>query len=190
MDPVSVIALIASIESLADGAFKLVSFINTIKEGGRQRLRLFTELNSLWMVLKLVEGQFHLEDEKPSEPWLRTIEVLDQDGGVFDQMQSCFENLTTRLQPRTGHRKTMQTLRWPFDKSDVEAQIALLERLKGSVNLAFTSTNAEITRQIQNDTKALKLSAANDEAQAIINWISSLNFMKEQVSRTVTASGL
>lgn len=56
MDPISAVGLLASISSLADGAFNVVSFINTIREGGKQRLRLFTELNSLWMILKLLEG--------------------------------------------------------------------------------------------------------------------------------------
>ena len=73
MDPISAVGLLASISSLADGAFKIVSFINTIREGGKQRLRLFTELNSLWMVLKLLEGHFDAEDEDLSEPWLPKV---------------------------------------------------------------------------------------------------------------------
>ena len=39
MDPVTAIGLLASVENLAEGAFKLVSFLNTIREGGKQRLR-------------------------------------------------------------------------------------------------------------------------------------------------------
>ena len=113
MDPISAVGLLASISSLADGAFNIVSFINTIREGGKQRLRLFTELNSLWMVLKLLEGHFDAEDEDLGEPWLRTIAVLDEDDGIFDQIQAAFDNLMSRLQPKTGHRKVVQTLRWP-----------------------------------------------------------------------------
>ena len=153
MDPITAIGLLASIENLAQGAFKIVSYLNTIREGGKQRLRLFTELNSLWMVLKL----------------------------VFDQIQATFDELMNRLQPKTGHRKVAQTLRWPFDKSDVEALTAHLERLKSSVNLALNSMNAAVSREIQNDTKLLKLSVAEDKVKAIIDWISSLNFLKQQV---------
>lgn len=119
MDPISAVGLLASISSLADGAFNVVSFINTIREGGKQRLRLFTELNSLWMILKLLEGHFDAEDEDLGEPWLRTIAVLDEDDGIFDQIQATFDNLMSRLQPKTGHRKVVQTLRWPVsDLSD------------------------------------------------------------------------
>lgn len=175
------IGLLASIESLADGAFKIVSFINTIKEGGKQRLRLFTELNSLWMVLKLLEGHFEPEDETLSEPWLKTIAILDEDDGIFDQIQAVFNDLTSCLQQKSGHRKLVQIVRWPFDKSQVEALTAHLERLKTSLNLALNSTDAAVTREIQNDTNLIRLSVAKDEVKAILDWISALNFLKQQV---------
>lgn len=181
MDPVSVVGLLASIESLADGAFKLVSVINTIKQGGKQRLRLFTELNSLWMVLKLLEGHFDSEEQNLNEQWLKTVNLLDEDGGIFDQVSAVFESLTDRLQPKVGHRKVMQTLRWPYDKSEVEELIAQLERMKNTVSLAYNSTSAAAVREIQSDTKYIKQSVANDEAKAVIDWISNLNFLQQQV---------
>ena len=181
MDPVS---LLASIEALAEGAFKLVSFINTIKEGGKQRLRLFTELNALWMVLKVLEGHFQSDDEELSDPWLKTIAVLDEDQGVFDQISAAFESLDNQLRPKTSHRKIMQTLRWPFDKSDVERHVTHLNRLKSYVDSAMSSTSAADIRRIQSDTKAIKLSMADDELKAILEWISILNFVKQQVLLT------
>lgn len=183
MDPVSAVSLLASIEALAEGAFKLVSLINTIKQGGKERLRMFTELNSLWMVLKLLESHFDPEEHELSEQWLDTISVLDQEGGVFDQISNAFDRLTARLQPKMGHRKVMQTLRWPFDKTEVEELTVHLERLKNTVNLAYSSTNAAVIRNIQSDTKYIKLSVANDEVKAIIDWLSNLNFLKQQVQQ-------
>ena len=181
MDPISALGLLASIESLSQGAFQIVSFLNTIREGGKQRLRLFTELNSLWMLLKLVESHFDPGEGALDEPWLKTLAVLDEENGVFDQIRATFDDLTNRLQPKTGQRRVLQTLRWPFDKSDVEALTVHLERLKSSINLALNSTNAVVTREIQSDTKYLKLAVAKDEVKAIIDWISSLNFLKQQV---------
>lgn len=180
MDPVSAVGILASVEALADGAFKLVSFVNTIKDGGKQRLRLFTELNALWMVLKLLGGHLEPEDEELGEPWLNTIAVLDEDNGVFDQISAALEDLDNRLRPKTGHRKILQTLRWPFDKSDVEALVAHLERLKSAVDLAMNSTSAAAIRALQSDTKVIKLSVADVELKTILNWISSLNYLKQQ----------
>lgn len=135
------------------------------------------------MVFKLLESHFDPSEQEISEQWLETIEVLDQDGGVFDQISTVFDNLTDRLQPRTGHRKVMQTLRWPFDKTEVEELTLHLECLKNTVNVAYSSTNSAVVREIQADTKFLQISAVNDEVKAIIDWISTLNFLKQQVQQ-------
>ncbi|KAL8939033.1 MAG: hypothetical protein Q9216_003582 [Gyalolechia sp. 2 TL-2023] len=173
------VSLLASVVGLADGAFKLVSYMNTVKDGGKQRLHLFTELNALWMVLKLLEAHFESDDEELTEPWLKTIAVLDEDKGVFDQIETAFKDLDSRLRPRTGHRKVRQTLGWPLDKSEVESLTAHLERLKTSVQVAMTSTNAAVIREMQNDTKTIKSSLADNEVKAILDWISGLNFLKQ-----------
>ncbi|KAL8670789.1 MAG: hypothetical protein Q9168_004687 [Polycauliona sp. 1 TL-2023] len=174
------VGLAASITALAESAFKLVSIINTIKQGGKQRHRLFTELNSVWMVLKLLETHFDPEEQEIGEQWLETTKVLDESDGVFDQISSVLDSLTNRLQPQTSHRKMLQTLRWPFDKSEVEELTAHLERLKNTINLAYNSTNSAVVREIQSDTKYIKSSVANDEVKAILDWISNLNFLKQQ----------
>ena len=170
----------ASVEALADGIFKVISIINTIKEGGKQRLRLLTELNSLWMVFKLVESNFGSEEEDLGEAWLKMICILNEDHVIFDQIGETVDNLTIRLQPKVGLRMVVQTIRWPFDKSEVEASVTQLERLKSAVNLALTSTSAAVIRDIQNDTKALTNAASDKELKAILNWTSTLNFLKQQ----------
>ncbi|KAK4695062.1 hypothetical protein P7C71_g2613, partial [Lecanoromycetidae sp. Uapishka_2] len=105
MDPVSAFGLLASIENLAEGAFKLLSLVNTIQDGGKQRLRLLTEVNFLWMVLKLLDWHFESQEEDTSDSWIKTIAVLDEDEGVFDQISAALKNLMGRLQPKTGLRK-------------------------------------------------------------------------------------
>ncbi|KAL9044838.1 MAG: hypothetical protein Q9214_002054 [Letrouitia sp. 1 TL-2023] len=166
MDPVSITGLLASVETLAQGAFRIISLINTIRHGGKQRLRLLGELSSLWMVLKLLEGHFDEDEQELSEPWLRTIAVLNEENGTFDLMATVFNDLTDRLQPKTGHRKVLQTLRWPFEKPEVDGLLVRLERLKSNANTALNSTNAAVTREIQYDTRFIKASVANDEVQA------------------------
>ncbi|KAI4234159.1 MAG: hypothetical protein LQ349_003966 [Xanthoria aureola] len=174
------LGLAASITALAEAAFKLVSIINTIKQGGKQRLRLFAELNSVWMLFKLLETHFDPDEQEIGDQWLETIKVLDEPDGVFDQVSSLLDGLTDRLQPKTGHRKVMQTLRWPFDKAEVEEFTAHLERLKSTINVAYNSTNSAVVREIQSDTKYIKSSVASDEVKAILDWMSNLNFLKQQ----------
>ena len=176
MEPLS---LLASVEAIADGTFKIISLINTIREGAKHRLRLFCELNALWVVLKLVQGNFESEEEL-GEAWLKMICVMDEENGVFDQIGEVLDTLKTKVQPQVGLRKAVQTMRWPFDKAEVDTLIARLERLKSAVNLALTSTNAAVIRDMHNDTKALRLASSDDELKAILEWTSTLNFWKQQ----------
>ncbi|KAL8941302.1 MAG: hypothetical protein Q9216_002321 [Gyalolechia sp. 2 TL-2023] len=163
MDPASAISLLAGIHSLVEGAFELISLINTIKNGGKQRVRLLSEVNCLWIVLKLLESHFDPEEQEQamSAEWLGTIQVLEQDGGVFDQISAVFDSLTHRLQPMTGHRKIRQSLQWPLDKPEVGEYVKQLERLKSTLNLAYNSSNAATVRQIQGDTTYIKRSVAD-----------------------------
>lgn len=87
MDLVSITGLLASIETLAQGAFRIISLINAIRHGGKQSLCLLSELCSLWMILKLLEAHLDEDEQKPSEPWLRTIAVLNEDNGTFDLIE-------------------------------------------------------------------------------------------------------
>ena len=166
----------ASVVSLADATFKIIAFINTITEGGKQRMQLFAELNSLWMAIKMLEASIISPEEELSEAWKKTISILDENDGIFDQIQTACDELEERLKPKQGHRKVMQTLRWPFEKKDVDYWTERLERLKTSANLVLTSTSANVIREIQRDTEAIKLSVANDDVKSVIDWISSLNF--------------
>ena len=142
-------------------------------------MRLFCELNALWVVLKLVEGNFESEEEL-GDVWLKAICVMDEEKGVFDQIGDVLDTLKTKVQPKVGLRKAVQTMRWPFDKAEVDALINQLERLKSTVHLALTSTNAAVIRDMQNDTKALRLASSDDELKAMLEWTSTLNFLKQQ----------
>ena len=177
MDPVS---LLASVEAIAEGAFQIISYINTVKEGGKQRMRILTELNSLWMVLKLVEAHFETEDEELDQTWIKAIAVLSEDSGLFDQIGEILESLNKKLQPKMGFRKAIQSVRWPFDKPEVDTLVSQLDRLKNGINLALTSTSALAIREIHTDTKSLRSVAAVAETKAYLAWISSLNFLKQQ----------
>ncbi|KAL8796487.1 MAG: hypothetical protein Q9195_001161 [Heterodermia aff. obscurata] len=137
------LGLLASVEAIADGTFKVISLINTIREGGKHRLRLFCELNALWVVLKLVEGNFDSEEEF-GDPWLKAICVMDEENGVFDQIGDVLDALKTKVQPKVGLRKAVQTM------------------------------------HMHNDTKALRLGSSDDELKAVLEWTSTLNFLKQQ----------
>ena len=172
MDPLSILA---SVTAVATATFQIVSFLGSMKEGGNDRLRLTTEVNSLWMLLKLLEGQL----ESPNlheKAWLEGVRSLQVPDGVFDQIREAMQRLDGKLKPQTGHRKALQTLRWPLrDKKDVEETVNHLERLKTSVSLVLNHASLAVGARV-ND------SLVSQKVKAIIEWLTPLNFLARQES--------
>lgn len=169
MDPLSILA---SVTAIATATFQVVSFLGTMKEGGSDRLRLTTEINSLWVVLKLLEGQ--LEPTNPhEEAWLEGVSSL-QKNGIFDQINEAMQRLTLKLKPETGHRKALQTLRWPLtDKRDVEVIVSKIERLKSTVSLVLNHASLALGAKV-ND------AFVSQKVKAVIDWLTPLNFLARQ----------
>lgn len=172
MDPLSILA---SVTALATATFQVVSFLGAMKEGGNDRLRFTTEVNSLWMVLKHLEGQ--LESTNPhEEAWLDGVRSLKVPNGVFDQIMASVQRLNAKLKPQTGHRKALQTLRWPLtDKKDVEDTLSQIERLKSSVTLVVNHASLAIGTKV-ND------ALISQKVKAVIDWLTPLNFLARQES--------
>ena len=172
MDPLSILA---SVTAIATATFQVVSFLGAMKEGGNDRLRLTTEVNSLWMVLKLLEGQ--LEPTNPhEEAWLEGVHSLQVPNGIFDQIREAMQRLSVKLKPQTGHRKALQTLRWPLtDKRDVEEIVSLIERLKSSVSLVLNHASLAIGAKVNDALVSQKIKAVTD-------WLTPLNFLARQES--------
>lgn len=178
MDPLS---LAASITALAGATFQVVAFLNTIIDGGKDRLMLFTEVNSLWMVLKLLEGNFDPTNVHHDEAWLQGVLSLAQPGGVFHQISDALQKLNSKLKPQTGRHKALQTLRWPFtDKRDVDENIQHIERLKQSVSLVLNHASLALSQEIRSDGAAVKEALVSQKVQAVIDWLSPLNFLAKQ----------
>lgn len=172
MDPLSILA---SVAALATATFQVVSFLGAMKEGGNDRLRLTTEVNSLWMVLKLLEGQLEPTNSH-EEAWLDGVRSLKVPNGVFDQISASVHRLDVRLKPQTGHRKALQTLRWPLiDKKDVEDTVSQVERLKASVSLVLNHASLAIGTKVNDALVSQKL-------KAVIDWLTPLNFLARQES--------
>ena len=170
MDPLSILA---SVTALATATFQVVSFLGSMKEGGNDRLRLTTEVNSLWMVLKLLEGQLESTNSH-EEAWLEGVRSLHVPNGVFDQIREAIQRLSMKLKPQTGHRKALQTLRWPLiDKKDVEETLRQIERLKSSVSLVLNHASLAVGTKV-ND------ALVSQKVKAVIDWLTPLNFLARQ----------
>ena len=171
-DPISIAA---SVTALATATFQVVKFLESMKDGGNDRLRITGEVNGLWMTLKLLEGQF--ESTKPNdEVWLKGVRMLQEPKGIFDQISEIIQELQAKLKPRTGARKALQTLRWPvIDKDDVERTIAHLERIKSSLSLILSNSSLAISQEIKADGAIVKDAVVGQKIKTLAEWLTPLN---------------
>lgn len=187
MDPITAVGLLSSIAQLAEGSFKIVKLLETIREGGKERRKLCDEIMLLWMNLRNLETQFSPLSEEQDGPWMRPIDSLAEPGGVFQQTSQALDEIWDKLttsESFTG--KVKQTLRWPFDKEDVEKTIARIERLKSSMAIVLGQANIALAQEMREDGLAKKKIAENDRFKDIVDWLSPLNFRQKQENITGT----
>lgn len=125
------------------------------------------------MLLKLLEGQLEPTNFH-EEAWLEGVRSLQVPHGVFDQIRESVQRLDVKLKPQTGHRRALQTLRWPLiDKRDVEETVGQIERLKSSVSLVLNHASLALGTKV-ND------ALVSQKVKAVIDWLTPLNFLARQ----------
>ena len=171
----------ASIGSIAYSAFKVIEILNKIRQGGKQRRRLLKAISSLWTVLQSVELALYTDEDEPTTSIPNSLEALRADDGIFAQVNVTVANLKARLEQYQGARKMIHGLTWPFSKEDVDASMSELERLTNAISLALASTTLTTVRETQKITREIRLATIDAEFKAILEWISSFDFIKQQV---------
>lgn len=187
MDPITAIGLLSSIAQLAEASFKIVKLLDTIKEGGKERRKLCDEITLLWMTLRNLETQFFPLSVEQDGPWMRPIDSLAEPGGVFQQTSHALDEVWNKLTTsESSAGKLKQTLRWPFDKEDVEKTIARIERLKSSIAIVLGQANIALAQEMREDGLVRKKTDENNRFKDIVDWLSPLNFRQKQENITGT----
>ena len=107
----------ASVITLGEISIKVLQYLHTVKEGGRARDKLNTELMSVCLLLQQLKVQIG-EDVDISEPkpaWQQALVVLDKPGGLFERLRNELNDLERKLTSSNSRfGKAMTTLRWPL----------------------------------------------------------------------------
>ena len=116
---------------------------------------------------------------------MRPMDSLAEPGGVFQQTRHALDEVWNKLTTSESFtRKFKQTLRWPFDKEDVEKTIARIERPKSSISIALGQTNIALAQEMREDGLARKKADENNWFKDIVDWLSPLNFRQKQENIT------
>lgn len=92
---------------------------------------------------------------------------------MLEAASTMTDALSTKLRPTPkASRRVYQSLKWPFDRAEVEAVIGKIERLKSWFMLRLMTDDQAVSRSTQVDLQALKLTC-QDDAQERSQWQAS-----------------
>ncbi len=132
---------------------QLYEYGKEVKSAQKDIVDLSSELTALEGVLADVET-LHVTTSGSSHADLTKM---------LEAASTMADALSTKLRPRpkASHR-VYQSLKWPFDRVEVEAVIAKIERLKSWFMLRLMTDDQAASRSIQADLQALKLTFQDD----------------------------
>ncbi|KAI9778287.1 MAG: hypothetical protein M1816_004154 [Peltula sp. TS41687] len=181
VDPVSAIGLAASVAQLVEVVFKIATTLETIKEGGKEREKLREEVTSKWLILRQIEMQFAPLESERNEAWTKHIDSLAEHGGIFEELATALQKIWSKItESETWVGKVVQTLRWPYDKRQVDMTIDLIERLKTSVTMVTSQTTLTIAQKRRGESQPVTKIVIEDQLIEILNWLSPLNSRQTQ----------
>ena len=178
MDPVS---LALSVATALDTVVKVVEYLHDTKEGGKQRIRLIAEISSLWLVLEAIKVQ--LDEMSAASTSLipdTYLKTLGLPNGPLQQCQDILNSLHDKSKPRSGSQKVLQSLKWAFDKEEVDRYLLSVHRLQSSINLAYAQTSLTILSNVAADTSATRKEIEGQMLKQLLDWLSPIDFEAQQ----------
>lgn len=178
MEPVG---LTASVLTLISGADFIRRTLDDIKKGGKDRERLLIEIKSLQSVLdRLKAGGDRARASGKQEAWLDIVGPLSSKGGPLECIGDVFSEIKLRIEPKQGLRGAMIHWTWPFVKEDVDRNVKQMQRLSHSVSLAVQDASFKLMMAMNERVTHLDKMTNKHELRAILQWLSSLNFLEQQ----------
>jgi hypothetical protein len=163
MDPLS---LSASIAGLLNLTASIVVYIRETRGASEEISRFSLEATNILGLLTLLS--IRIKDAQTGEPWFTNISKLNEENGLFPQLEDALKRLNSTLAPKVGLKKTVRTLTWSLVRSDVRETVDLIERLKSIINLALSDDVFSLALALRKENLAhqnqlqIELSGIND----------------------------
>ncbi|KAI4092894.1 MAG: hypothetical protein L6R37_007496 [Teloschistes peruensis] len=185
MDPIGVAASLGAVIQLS---FKAAQALKEIKNGSEDWIRLREEIRGTACLLEILRDR--VEDAESDGKDLMSIHLLGEAGGPLDQLHHALEQLLRILAPQKRLHQISRALLWPLSKEDVINLVNVIGRQKTAFGLAIQNDNIALSLAIKAQMSDMstkfaamehRLSqshkhAPGQEHQAILAWLSPLNF--------------
>ncbi|KAK2004201.1 hypothetical protein LX36DRAFT_706504 [Colletotrichum falcatum] len=103
----------ASIITIVDTSWKIVSYLEGVKHGGKSRRLLTEQVTLLWLVFRQLKEEIDLPKGRlADEPWVEPLKILDGPSGIATQIREQLIELELQLTTTKGRfGEAMSTLR-------------------------------------------------------------------------------
>ena len=175
------VGLVASIATLIEGADFVRKTLDDYRKGGKDRERLLAEVVTLTSVLaQLKDGDDRATENREQEAWLDIVSPLANKGGVLEHIDDVISEIKLKIVRKPGFRGSLVQWTWPFVKEDVDRNVKQMQRLSQSVSLVLQKASLEYTLSVHERVTRVDVAANKRELRAILEWLSSLNFLDQQ----------
>lgn len=131
-DPLSISASLVALLQLSQA---VIRYVDEVKGGLSDRLKLLVELSGTCCLLETVKDA--AERAKWSGAWLPSMQTLAAPNGPLQQFKELLEKLAVKLNPGHGLKKIGKAMSWPFERVEIRESLADLERYKLLFSIAM-----------------------------------------------------
>ena len=176
-----VVGFVASVGTLIEGADFIRRTLDDYRKGGKDRERLLAEVASLKSVLdQLKAGSDQAREDRKQEAWLDAVGQLSSKGGVLERIDDVISEIKLKIERKHGFRGALVQWTWPFVKEDVDRNIRQMQRLSHNVSIVLQTASLKYTSIIHERVSRVEVATNKRELRAILEWLSSLNFLEQQ----------
>ncbi|KAI0438824.1 ankyrin [Xylaria telfairii] len=173
----------ANVIAIVDLAFKVIKYMNDVREGGKERSELHQEVLNVYELLWSLKYEFEFHDLDEETAWSKPIKPLFKPGGIVDQLKLILEQVSSKLVlPSRSIKGTLKKIKWPFDKPEVQRILGRLRSLIDGISTALDRANLEVGVDTNKHVKFLRHFVDSAELETVLKWISPLDFRALQNS--------
>lgn len=173
----------ANLIAIVDLAFKVIKYMNDVREGGKERSELHQEVLTVYDLLWNLKYDFESHDLDEETSWSKPIKPLFKPGGIVDQVKLVLEQVASKLVfPSHSLKGTFKKVKWPFDKPEVQRILGRLRSLTDGISIALNRANLQVGVDTNKDVKFLRHALNSAELETVLKWISPLDFRALQNS--------
>ncbi len=151
MDPLS---FSASITTLVQLAGTVIRYLSNVRDGPKELQRIRIEVSSVLGILFLLQEQS--DQVKQGDSFTSTLRSLDVPNGPLEQFRIALECIASKIAPVKGWEKLGKTLKWPFEKEEIQTTLNTIERQKALFSLALQHDHFALSRAIQGDIENIR----------------------------------